>query len=89
MKPALIRVASFSASCGLLVGGLALPAEAAAAVAPTNVIAIPSPGQVTAACDAPICPWRLAHDAEIHSMSQAATSSYVLLVEALCAMLGS
>lgn len=89
MKRALIRLATVAASCCLLAGGLALPADAAAPVAPTNVITIPSPDQVTGAFDESLCPWRMAYDPEIHTMGQAtAPASYAPLVTALCAMLG-
>ena len=89
MKRALIRLAAVAASCCLLAGGLALPADAAAPVLPTNLITIPSPDEVTGAFDSSICPWRVAYDAEAPSMSQATASAYAPLVAALCAMLGS
>lgn len=89
MKRALIRLAAVAASCCLLAGGLALPADAAAPVVPAIVITIPSPDQVTGAFDESLCPWRVAYDADISSMSQAAASSYAPLVAALCDMFGS
>lgn len=89
MKCALIRLAAVSASCCLLAEGLAVPADAATPSAPTNVITIPSPDEVSGTFDESLCPWRMAYDAEIHSMNQATASSYAPLVAALCAMLGS
>ena len=80
MKRALIRFALLSASCCLLAGDPSLPADAATAVAPTNV---------TDAFDASVCPWRVAYDADVHAMSPATASAYAPLVAALCAMFGN
>jgi hypothetical protein len=99
MKRALIRLAAVAASCCLLAGGLALPAEAATPVPPTNVIAIPNSDQATDTVGASLC--RLlaiaaapsgsvtkAGDADSQPMSKAVAASYVPLVAALCGMLG-
>lgn len=83
MTRALIRFAAMAASCCLLAGGLALPAEAAAPVPPTNVITIPSPDQVSDTVDDTFCPWRMAY------AGLADAPSYAPLVAALCRMFGS
>ena len=93
MKCFLIRFATMAASCCLLAGGLALPADAATPVPPTNVITIPSAAPVSDTVDGNLCPWRMADvalvDAPSHPMSQAEVSSYASLVAALCSMSGS
>ena len=91
MNRALIRfVTAVAASCGLLAGGLVLPASAATPVPPTNVITIPD--QVTNTIDASNSQWLKecvaalteamtnVGDADGHPMSQVTASSYAMLL---------
>ncbi|WP_194890932.1 hypothetical protein [Catenulispora pinisilvae] len=101
MQRALIRFAAVATSCCLLAGGLALPADAATPVPPTNVITIPSPDQASDTADATLCPWRMAYAAVLtesasktngaasRPTSQAVVLPYAPLVTALCGMFGS
>ncbi|MEY9858559.1 hypothetical protein ABH935_004174 [Catenulispora sp. GAS73] len=101
MKRALIRFAAVAALCCLFAGGLALPADAATPVPPTNVITISSPDQVSDTVDATLCPWRMAYAAVLtesvskangaasRPMSQTVVPPYAPLVTALCGMFGN